>query len=208
MPILKNILGFFVIGILLTNLSTQANASNCQIQSDSSSSKKSDSELLLKRIYEKRDSERKLTVNLSRKTLRICKDKLTFTVESPLAGYLYVLQLGSNGKVFNLLFPNRISSDNFIQANEIVTIPDKKSGFSITAAGPVGSDFLLIMVSDKQRSLEELKQTSLSEKIISLDASTPNMDLLTRSLVRVDSADSENKDAWAAELIEVKEVVE
>ena len=100
-------------------------------------------------IYQQRDPRRQLIVNVPAKTLRIDRDKLSMTVKSAVAGYVYVVLLGSDEKSFYLLFPNRIDQDNRIKANETLKLP--RPAWQVTAGGPAGTDKLLVVVSQSAR---------------------------------------------------------
>ena len=76
--------------------------------------------------------------------LKIGQDLLEFSVESNRAGYLYVLQVGSDGKTFNLLFPNRMDSNNRIAAG-VQRLPH--AGWRLRPDGPEGVSHLLALVS-------------------------------------------------------------
>ena len=61
------------------------------------------------------DRSLKVDLTLARNSLRIGRDFLDFSVSTARDGYLYILQVGSDGKTFNLLFPNNL--DNGMQLN-------------------------------------------------------------------------------------------
>ncbi len=100
-------------------------------------------------IYQQRDPRRTLGVWLPAKELRIGQDKLSMTVKSDVAGYVYVVLLGSDEKSFYLLFPNKIDKDNRIRPNQAVRLP--RRSWQITAGGPEGTDRLLVVVSQSPR---------------------------------------------------------
>ncbi len=80
--------------------------------------------------------------------LRINTDPLNFSVSSNKEGYLSILQVGSDGKTFNRLFPNDNDQNNFIKPG--VTILPRPS-WQIKAGGPAGNSYLLAIVSDTPR---------------------------------------------------------
>lgn len=105
-------------------------------------------------IFNGRDDLRTVEVALSRDQLRIGKDKLGFSVRSSHAGYLYLLMAGSDGKTFDLLFPNKLDNGNFIQAGQSLQLP--RPTWELTAQGPRGRNHLLVIVADAPRDLAKL----------------------------------------------------
>ena len=97
-----------------------------------------------------------MTVKVVKPQLKINKDFLDLEIKSAKDGYLYIVLLGSDKKSFYVLYPNKLDSDNFIKANSLVRIP--RQSWQIKAAGPVGVDNLLVIVSDSQRDLSVLGQ--------------------------------------------------
>jgi hypothetical protein len=86
--------------------------------------------------------------------LKIDKDYLDLEIKSSHDGYLYLALLGSDKKSFYILYPNKLDSENFIKANEPIKIPRKS--WQIKAAGPIGVNNILVMVSDSPRDLSAL----------------------------------------------------
>lgn len=105
-------------------------------------------------IFNGRDDLRTVEVVLSRDKLKIGKDKLDFNVRSSHAGYLYLLMAGSDGKTFDLLFPNKLDNGNFIQAGQSLQLP--RPTWELTAQGPRGRNHLLVIVADAPRDLTKL----------------------------------------------------
>lgn len=102
----------------------------------------------LEDIYAQRNGRLKLDVNAP-KSLVIGKDPFAFNVRSSTNGYLYAVMLGSDGKSFYLLYPNKLDQDNQIKANVSYKFP--KPGWSIKAAGPEGTNRVLFVVSQSPR---------------------------------------------------------
>ena len=92
---------------------------------------------------------RSVTVKPDSARLRINRDRMTFSVTSSHAGYVYVHMLGTAPDNFFLLFPNAIDKNNRIKAGETLKLPRK--GWSFQAAGPAGQDNLVVIVSDVAR---------------------------------------------------------
>ena len=108
----------------------------------------------LKDIEQQRNPKRKLDVKLTKSTLKINKDILDLTIKSSHDGYVYMVLLGSDAKNFYILYPNGLDNDNRIKAGESLRLP--KPDWQIKAAGPVGTNNILIMVSDTPRKLDKL----------------------------------------------------
>lgn len=102
----------------------------------------------LEDIYAQRNGRLKVEVTAP-KSLVIGKDPFAFNVRSTTNGYLYAVMLGSDGKSFYLLYPNKLDQDNQIKAN--VTYKFPKPGWSIKAAGPEGTNRVLFVVSQSPR---------------------------------------------------------
>lgn len=99
-------------------------------------------------IYAQRNGRLKLDVS-SPKRLAIGKDPFTFNVKSNTDGYFYAVMLGSDGKSFYLLFPNKLDQDNKIKANVRYSYP--RQGWSVKAGGPEGTNHVLFVVSQSPR---------------------------------------------------------
>lgn len=111
----------------------------------------------LKDIFSRRDDRRTVTLTAARSTFKIGRDKVQFTLTSSHAGYVYLLMVGSDGKEFDMLFPNQLDKDNQIAAGQTLSLP--RPNWQITASGPAGKDQLLAMVADAPRDFSKLKLT-------------------------------------------------
>jgi hypothetical protein len=100
-------------------------------------------------IYYRRDDRRRVDVALARPALKINRDKFEFTLTSSHPGYVYLLMVGSDGKTFDMLFPNRLDKNNYVQAGQAVKLP--RSDWEIVAQGPAGRNQLLVLVADAPR---------------------------------------------------------
>jgi hypothetical protein len=103
----------------------------------------------LQELFQQRDSRRELLVSIPSPNLRIGQDKLSLSVKSPVAGYVYVVMLGSDEKSFYLLFPNKVDGDNRIKANQTLLLP--RPSWEVTAGGPAGTNRMLVVVSQSPR---------------------------------------------------------
>ncbi len=100
-------------------------------------------------IYYRRDDRRRVDVALARPALKINRDKFEFTLTSSHPGYIYLLMVGSDGKTFDMLFPNRLDKNNYVQAGQAVKLP--RTDWEIVAQGPAGKNQLLALVADAPR---------------------------------------------------------
>jgi hypothetical protein len=105
-------------------------------------------------IFANRDDRRRVRLRADKPAYKVKHDRVTFSLESSHAGYVYILMAGSDGKSFDLLFPNKKDSRNQIQANEIWQLP--RAGWAFRAGGPAGSNQLLALVSDKPRHFDSI----------------------------------------------------
>ena len=79
----------------------------------------------------------------ARNSLRIGKDFLDFSVTTAQQGFLYLLQVGSDGKTFNLLFPNKIDSNNALAAG---THRFPRDSWRLRAGGPAGKSHIIAFI--------------------------------------------------------------
>lgn len=105
-------------------------------------------------IFNGRDDRRTVEITPTQNKLKIGNDKFSFSVRSTHAGYLYLLMVGSDGKTFDLLFPNKLDEDNYIKAEQSVQFP--RSSWEVAPQGPAGKDHILAIVSDAPRDLSML----------------------------------------------------
>ena len=100
-------------------------------------------------IYNSRDDRMLVTVSAPKNQLKIGKDALDFTVTSREGGYLYVLMVGSDGRTFDMLFPNQLDGKNLLEPGASMRLPGP--AWRIAAEGPPGRNTLLVVVSDAPR---------------------------------------------------------
>jgi hypothetical protein len=145
----------------------------------------------LRDIEQQRNPKRLVEVQVSKSTLKIGKDSLDLSIKSSHDGYLYLILLGSDSKSFYVLYPNGLDKNNQVKAGQTVRIP--RPDWEVKAAGPVGTNNLLVMVSDSPRKLNTL---TMSEPT----ATEPFTYALT-------SSGTEGKsESFGAKLVAVKEV--
>lgn len=92
-------------------------------------------------------------LQVARNQMRINQDELDFSVASNKAGYLYVFHVGSDGKTFDLLFPNRADPANRIEPG---TQRMPRASWRVKAGGPAGTSYLLAVVTETERNFSEL----------------------------------------------------
>lgn len=160
---------------------------------------------LMQDLYYGRDDRRVVIVTPEKSRLTVCKDKLVFTVSSSFSGYLYVLQLGSDGETFNMLYPNELDTrDNYLRAGEQRSLPG--GAFDIVMQGPVGRDRLLVLVSDSRRNFQALKRTDDNSVLAAYSTGSAARAGLSRALTRVRCDKVECQSPYGAALLEIEEV--
>ena len=108
----------------------------------------------LKDIYAQRDDRRVVTLSMREEKVKIGRDKVEFTVASTHAGYLYLLMVGSDGKTFDMLFPNQLDRSNQVEVGQVLRLP--RPNWEVTAGGPPGTTQLLAIVADAPRDFSKL----------------------------------------------------
>jgi hypothetical protein len=103
----------------------------------------------LRDIYNGRDDRRVVTLTPTKSTLRIGKDAFDFSLTSSHDGNVYLLQVGSDGSTFNILFPNTEDRNNAIRAGETLRLP--RDSWRLVSQGPAGKNQLLVIVADSPR---------------------------------------------------------
>ncbi|CAD5373268.1 conserved exported hypothetical protein [Rubrivivax sp. A210] len=109
---------------------------------------------ILAELHGQRDGERRVVATLRQPRLKIGVDALQLDVTPARDGFLYVALAASDGQSLYLLYPNDLASDNRVRAGQRLALPGK--GWEIQAAGPPGTETLLVLVSDAPRDLSGL----------------------------------------------------
>lgn len=109
----------------------------------------------LRDILANRDARRQVSLAASQDSYRIGRDEVGFEIRSSHAGHVYLLMVGSDGKAFDLLFPNRKDADNRIEAGASLVLP--RPSWRIRAGGPAGENHLLALVTDAPRDFSGLE---------------------------------------------------
>lgn len=108
----------------------------------------------LQDIEQQRNPRRVVEVKVSKPAMKIGKDSLDLSIKSSHDGFIYMILLGSDSKSFYVLYPNGLDKNNSIKAGQTVRVP--RPDWEVKAAGPVGTNNLLVMVSDSPRKLNTL----------------------------------------------------
>ena len=158
----------------------------------------------LKDIEQQRNPKRKVEVKLSKPALKIGKDLLDLSIQSSHTGYVYLVLLGSDSKSFYVLYPNGLDQNNKILAGQTLRIP--KPEWQIKSAGPVGTNHMLVMVSDSPRKLDSLvmAEPSASEPFTYALNNFEGRSALIRFLTS--SGANGASESFGAKIIAVKEV--
>jgi hypothetical protein len=105
-------------------------------------------------IFNGRDDRRAVVITPNKNKLKIGNDKFSFSIRSSHEGYLYLMMVGSDGNTFDLLFPNKLDGNNYVQAGQTIQFP--RSSWEVIAQGPAGRDHILAIVADAPRDLANL----------------------------------------------------
>lgn len=108
----------------------------------------------LQDIEQQRNPRRVVEVKVSKPSMKIGKDSLDLSIKSSHDGFIYMILLGSDSKSFYVLYPNGLDKNNSIKAGQTVRVP--RPDWEVKATGPVGTNNLLVMVSDSPRKLNTL----------------------------------------------------
>ena len=158
----------------------------------------------LKDIEQQSNPRRVVDVKVSKTAMKIGKDILDLSIKSSHDGYVYLILLGSDAKSFYVLFPNGLDKDNAIKAGQTLRIP--KPDWEVKANGPVGTNNLLVMVSDSPRKLDVLKMaqpTAAQPFTFALNDIGGRAALIS---FLTSSGTDGNSESFGAKLLAVKEV--
>ena len=156
----------------------------------------------LKDIEQQRNPKRMVDVKVSKPVMTIGKDSLDLSIKSSHDGYIYMILLGSDAKSFYVLYPNGLDKNNAIKAGQTVRIP--KPDWEVKAAGPVGTNNLLVMVSDSPRKLNTL---TMAEPTAAEPFTYAINDIGGRSaLINFLTSSNGKSESFGAKLVAIKEV--
>ena len=144
------------------------------------------------------DTSYEVKLRPQKDTLRIDTDFLDFSVQSNRPGYLYILQVGSDGKTFNQLFPNKIDSANQI-GTEPLNLP--KPSWRVRGAGPAGVSHLIAIVAPEPKNFVEAMDSR------GTFPQAPTTGTVTRNLqVEAAGAAGGNGRYGASDVVQIREV--
>ena len=158
----------------------------------------------LKDIEQQRNPRRVVDVKVSKPAMKIGKDSLDLSIKSSHDGYIYMILLGSDAKSFYVLYPNGLDKNNAIKAGQTVQVP--KPDWEVKAAGPVGTNNLLVMVSDSPRKLNTL---TMAEPSASEPFTYALNDIGGRSALinfLTSSGTDGKSESFGAKLVSIKEI--
>ena len=156
----------------------------------------------LKDIEQQRNPRRVVDVKLSKPVMKIGKDSLDLSIKSSHDGYIYMILLGSDAKSFYVLYPNGLDKNNVIKAGQTVSIP--RPDWEVKAVGPVGTNNLLVMVSDRPRKLNTL---TMAEPTAAEPFTYALNDIGGRSaLINFLTSSDGKSESFGAKLVAIKEV--
>lgn len=109
---------------------------------------------ILAELHAQRDGSRAVAAQARQPQLRIGRDLLQLDITPARDGHLYIALAGSDGKSLILLYPNALAQATAVKAGQTLTLPGP--GWEVAAAGPAGTETLLVMVTDAPRDLSIL----------------------------------------------------
>ncbi len=109
---------------------------------------------VLAELHGQRDGTHGLAAAARQTQLKIGRDTLQLDVTPERDGHLYVALAGADGNSLYLLYPNELARDNRVRAGQRLSLPGP--GWEVVAAGPPGTETLLVMVTDAPRDLSRL----------------------------------------------------
>ena len=118
----------------------------------------------LRDLEQQRDRRHRVVVKLDKPTLRIGQDFLNMQITAPHDGHVYVVMMGSDERSFYVLFPNSLDTNNRVRAGQTLRLPAPT--WQLQAAGPAGTNQLLVMVTRQPRQLQSI-QAEAAEAAVS-----------------------------------------
>lgn len=102
----------------------------------------------LENLRQQASPNMRVQLRSAKPSLKIGRDYLDLSVTTNQGGYLYLLHVGSDGKSFDLLFPNSRDINNHVQAGTTL-LP--RPSWGIQAAGPAGTSYVMAILSETPR---------------------------------------------------------
>ena len=111
---------------------------------------------ILAELHAQRDGSRGVVARARQEQLKIGRDLLQLDITPERDGHLYIALAGSDGQSLYLIYPNELAQDTRVQGGRTLALPSKS--WEIVAGGPVGTETLLVMVTDAPRDLSFLSR--------------------------------------------------
>ncbi|RJG00475.1 DUF4384 domain-containing protein [Noviherbaspirillum sedimenti] len=102
----------------------------------------------LENLRQQASPNMRVQLRSAKPSMKIGRDYLDLSVTTNQSGYLYLLHVGSDGKSFDLLFPNSRDANNHVQAGTTL-LP--RPSWGIQAAGPAGTSYVMAILSETPR---------------------------------------------------------
>jgi hypothetical protein len=112
----------------------------------------------LHEVFEGRNPAHSVTASVAKGAVRIGRDNLGFSITSSRSGYVYVMVVRSNGSDVELLLPNAVETNNYIEPGQALRLPGPQ--WPLKAQGPPGTNEFLAIVSDEPRDFSALGPAS------------------------------------------------
>lgn len=90
-------------------------------------------------------------------------DAILAEVSTNTAGFVYLFQIGTDGRTLSLVFPNAMDGANFIAAGSSMALP--RPNWRMSARGPTGVGHMMAVVTEKPLDLMALQTNTSSGKI-------------------------------------------
>jgi hypothetical protein len=84
-------------------------------------------------------------------------EQVRLFVQASKDAYVTIINVGASGQT-TVLFPNEFQTDNLVQANTVVEVPDSGSNATITVTEPVGTELIKVIASTEPISLFDATQ--------------------------------------------------
>ena len=157
----------------------------------------------LRDLEQQRDRRQKVGVRLDKPRLRIGQDFLNLQITAPHDGYVYLVMMGSDERSFYVLFPNGLDNNNRVRTGQTLRLPGPT--WQLQAAGPAGTNELLVMVTRQPRALGGLQSdaSGAGSPFVTAAADADGRQRLQRALLGQGSAAANR---FSAQRITVEEV--
>ena len=107
------------------------------------------------RVVKSSQADFQVKVKPAQSRLRIGRDRLSFTISTARAGYVYVLVAGADGSLL-LFYPNSMAAGERLLPGRSLTLPQAHWGLDTTE--PAGAEHFLVIISEHPRDFSHLSQ--------------------------------------------------